>query len=76
VDMLWHDHVADQSKPMPSAHLVEDFHESVACPPRPEQRTPTITTERDEVQIASPVKPLKPIPHTVRRSLNEEKPAP
>jgi hypothetical protein len=65
VNVLRHEHITDQPKPMPSPHLVENLYESVACSARSEQRTASVTAKRDEVQIPSTVKSLKRIPHTV-----------
>jgi len=53
VHVLGHDHVADEKKFVARAQSVENFDEVLARADGSEERATPITTERDEVKIAS-----------------------
>jgi hypothetical protein len=53
--MLGHNHVPDDHKPVTAAHLFEHLQKQVTPLPSSEQRPPMVTTEGDEVKIASAV---------------------
>lgn len=65
--MLRHNHVTDHTETVPRAHLIENLHEPVARSSRSKKRSPTITTERNEVKIPSPVVALERIAHAFEK---------
>src|SRR5712671_6084724 len=48
---------------MPRADLVQNFHKLVTSPRRAEQRTTTIATEGNEMEIAAPIEALQTVAH-------------
>jgi hypothetical protein len=76
VDVLGHDYITDQPEGVLGALLIENLHKSVTRSPRTEKRPSAVTTKGDEVQVAPSVIAFKRIAHALRRSQNEEKPAP
>ena len=60
---------------MPAAYFIQDFHESVPRSSCSQQRSPSITTERNEMQITLPIVPFERIAHrgkTKTRTLKTE----
>ena len=60
---------------MPAANFIQDFHETVSPPSRSQQRSPSITTERNEMQITLPIVPFERVAHqgkTKTRTLKTE----
>jgi hypothetical protein len=55
MDVLRHDHVADQAEGVPCADFVQDLGETVAGFNGVQQWSASNTTERDEVKVALPV---------------------
>jgi hypothetical protein len=77
VHVLWHHHVTDEPEFVPGAHTVEDFHKLVTGTPRSKKRSATVTTEGDEVEIASTVIAPQRVAHNRKtRTLENHKGAP
>ncbi len=60
---------------MPAANFIQDFHEAVPRPSRTKKRSPSITTERNEMQITLPIVPFERVAHqgkTKTRTLKTE----
>jgi hypothetical protein len=55
MDVLRHDHIADKTKFVPSSDLVEYSHEAIPCALRSKKWAAAVTTEGDEMKIASSV---------------------
>lgn len=55
MNVLRHDHVADQQKLITRAYLIEDLQELIALARRAQQRETPVATPRNEVQMAMPV---------------------
>src|SRR6267378_2616461 len=63
MNMLRHDYIPDELDVMPRADLVQNFHKMVTSPRRAEQRTTTIATEGNEMNIAAPIETLQTVAH-------------
>jgi hypothetical protein len=63
VDVFRHDHVAEQPEFVPRTHLVEYFYKPIACASRTQEWAATVTTKRNEVEIASSVEALQRVAH-------------
>src|SRR5580693_1133486 len=72
--MLRHNDISNETEPMSAANFIQDFHETVSRPSRPEQWPPPITTERDEMQIAMSVMPFERIAHRKKTKTRTLKP--
>jgi len=57
--VLRHHDVAHQRESEPPSNLLEDFQKAIARPSRSEMPPSTVTTKRDEMKIAAPVKSLE-----------------
>jgi hypothetical protein len=55
VDVLGHDHVADQPKAMSVSNITENSNEYTACASRAEKRQAVVATECDEMQMPESV---------------------
>ena len=75
MDVLRHDHVAHDDKLIAAPNLFKDFQEEVASRFCVQKRATLITTEGDEVEIASAVESPQSVGHSVDRTgMNTDSP--
>ena len=63
MNVLRHHHIPDDYEPIASPHFIKNDQKSIPRPHRPQKRQPPITTERNEMQLRSPIAPLKILRH-------------
>ena len=61
MNVLRHHHVAKQRELVTGPDFVENLQENVALLRTTQQRAATVTTTRDEMQMALPITPLESV---------------
>jgi hypothetical protein len=67
MNMLRHNHIPNQSKPIRVAHLAKNRHKSVPVPNRRQQPPALIATKRNEVEMPTSVDPNRWCSHDKKR---------
>jgi hypothetical protein len=63
MNVLRHHHIPDDYETIAPPHFIKNDQERIPRPHRPQKRQTPITTERNEMQLRSPIAPLKILRH-------------